>query len=174
MAFLRHTRLDAKRIRVHGTFHLGQLLYTGKDFAIIDFEGDSSTGFEERRKKRSPLYDLAALLISFRRAATSVHLGGVPGIISAPEQADLHSRWGGFWYRQVSEACIGSYLETIAPAGLLPPDASMPGGVPPKTQTRGLLDVLVLEAALAGVLRNAELGEQSILPELRAIAGIMG
>ena len=47
-------RLTALRIRTHGDYHLGQVLYTGKDFVIIDFEGPPTETLAERRRKRSP------------------------------------------------------------------------------------------------------------------------
>ena len=46
--------LSSFRIRCHGDYHLGQLLSTGKDFVVIDFEGDTNRTIGERRLKRSP------------------------------------------------------------------------------------------------------------------------
>src|SRR6266536_3172493 len=68
LRFLRDTRIKSVRIRTHGHYHLGQVLFTGKDFVIIDFEGEPQRHFSERRKKRSPLQDVAAMLLSFRWA----------------------------------------------------------------------------------------------------------
>ena len=55
LRFLRDQRIDASRIRIHGDYHLAQALYTGKDFVLIDFEGDLARPLSERRIKRSPL-----------------------------------------------------------------------------------------------------------------------
>ncbi len=64
-----------QRIRCHGDYHLGQLLFTGKDFVIIDFEGDTSRTIGERRVKRSPLSDVASMVRSLDYAVQSVLLG---------------------------------------------------------------------------------------------------
>ena len=67
--------LSSLRIRCHGDYHLAQLLYTGKDFVVIDFEGDTNRPIGGRRMKRSPLRDVASMIRSFDYAAQSVLLG---------------------------------------------------------------------------------------------------
>ena len=59
------------RIRCHGDYHLGQLLHTGKDFVVIDFEGDTTQTIGERRIKRSPLRDVAGMVRSLDYAVLS-------------------------------------------------------------------------------------------------------
>jgi maltose alpha-D-glucosyltransferase/alpha-amylase len=116
--FLRDQRLDAMRIRIHGDLHLAQALYTGKDFVLIDFEGDPARPLSERRIKRSPLEDLASMFASFYAAAQHVHYGEAregpaPG-------AQARAGWARYWARTVGLAFLDAYLQTPGVAPLLP------------------------------------------------------
>ena len=62
-------RVSAARIRCHGDYGLGQVLHTGKDFMIVDFEGHPAQPASERRIKRLVLRDVTGMLCSFRYAA---------------------------------------------------------------------------------------------------------
>jgi maltose alpha-D-glucosyltransferase/alpha-amylase len=104
-------KMAAKRIRTHGDYHLGQVLYTGRDFVIIDFEGEPARPLTERRLKRSPVSDVAGMLRSFHYAAyTALADEEVRGMARA---ADLESldRWARFWVAWTSAAFLGAYLE---------------------------------------------------------------
>ncbi len=118
--FFRDQRLDAARIRIHGDYHLGQVLYTGKDFVIIDFEGDPGRPLSERRIKRSPLQDVAHMIDSFYHASHGVLFGEAPGVIPKPEALEAMERWARYWARTVAVAFVDAYLATPGVGALLP------------------------------------------------------
>jgi maltose alpha-D-glucosyltransferase/alpha-amylase len=134
-------RLTGQRIRYHGDFHLGQALYTGKDFVIIDFEGEPGRSLADRRIKRSPLRDVAGMLRSFDYAAHAGLRDQVErGLVEPDSEAygDL-VRWGRMWSSWATAAFLRSYLE-IARLGAFLPDSD--------DELRLLLDLFVLEKAL--------------------------
>jgi len=110
------------RIRVHGDFHLGQVLDAGRDFAIIDFEGEPGRPIAERRTKQSPLVDVAGMLRSFSYAAAGTlvrRAGG--GDVGAATIARLEP-WVEAWTAWVSASFLAGYRETVGDAPMLPPD----------------------------------------------------
>jgi maltose alpha-D-glucosyltransferase/alpha-amylase len=120
MAPLKQARISAKRIRIHGDYHLGQVLFTGKDFVIIDFEGEPAVPLSERRIKRSALRDVAGMLRSFHYAAQSPLAGEVADpIIQTADSAVLETA-AEFWYRWVATAFLNGYLTAVESADLLP------------------------------------------------------
>jgi maltose alpha-D-glucosyltransferase/alpha-amylase len=139
LRFLRNQRIDAARIRIHGDYHLAQVLYTGKDFVIIDFEGDLGRPQSERRIKRSPLEDVAGMLDSFYHASHGVLFGETPGVIPKPESLNALEAWAKFWYRSVRAEFLEAYLATPGVSALLPQNPE---------QLRTLLRIFLLDFAL--------------------------
>ena len=101
--------LSGQLIRTHGDLHLGQLLWTGEDWFIIDFEGEPARSLPERRQKLHPLRDVAGLLRSF-------------SYLVAARELDHHDDIPRGWEQQAGERLLASYRTQVAPAGILPSD----------------------------------------------------
>jgi maltose alpha-D-glucosyltransferase/alpha-amylase len=131
--------ISAMRIRVHGDYHLGQVLYTGRDFVIIDFEGEPARPMSERRIKRSALRDVAGMLRSFHYAPHAILLDAAPGVAVRSGDVAALDRAATFWQTWASAAFLRAYIATAAPGGFVP---SAP------EEFSLLLDVYLLEKAL--------------------------
>jgi trehalose synthase-fused probable maltokinase len=103
---LTHAGSAGKSIRTHGDYHLGQTLWADEDWVILDFEGEPARSLTERRRKRSPLRDVAGMLRSFAYAAT---------VASAVRGVDVQDGWE----EQAREQFLEGYFETVDPS-LLP------------------------------------------------------
>ena len=129
-------RVQATKTRIHGDYHLGQVLFTGKDFAIIDFEGEPARSLGERKLKRSPLADVAGMLRSFHYAISSALLKKVTVL---KEDAELLQPWAECWYAYVAGSFLRAYVQAIAGASFAPGDAA---------SFEQLLQVFLLEKAV--------------------------
>ena len=106
----------AVKIRIHGDYHLGQLLYTGKDFVILDFEGEPARPLSDRKLKRSALRDVAGMMRSFQYAAYSALWQ--PAM--RKEDVQFLERWADLWYRQMSSVFLQGYLNATMGAIFIP------------------------------------------------------
>jgi maltose alpha-D-glucosyltransferase/alpha-amylase len=121
---LAHRILDrpiaTPRIRCHGHLHLGHLLYTGKDFLVIDLEGEADRPLAHRRRKRSPARDLASLHRSLQEVAlAALRQGGVRA-----EDVPALEPWARFWQRWASVVFLKEYRAVPGTAALLPRESA--------------------------------------------------
>jgi 1,4-alpha-glucan branching enzyme len=129
------------RMRTHGDLHLGQVLWTGRDFFVIDFEGEPARPLQARRAKGSPLRDVAGMIRSFHYAA----FHGIDALAatqrtSTPLRDVIEAEaWAVGWYRWMAASFLGGYLDRAGAAPFLPPG---PG------ERASLLDVHLVEKAL--------------------------
>jgi len=137
-AFLR-CRLSVDRMRIHGDLHLGQILYTGRDFAIIDFEGEPARPLSERRLKRAALRDVAGMLRSFHYAALTSTIEQLrTGALGDFNFAGMEP-WANFWRTWSSWAFLKGYLEAAGHASFIPKNDD---------ELRILLDAFVMDKAI--------------------------
>ena len=114
-------KIDVTKIRIHGDYHLGQTLYTGKDFLILDFEGEPARSYSERRLKYSPLRDVAGMIRSFHYAAYGSLLLDNQTRAEDTEKLMPHVTQ---WYHYMSGFFLKSYLETVSDASFVPKDTA--------------------------------------------------
>jgi len=127
------------RIRIHDDLRLSRLLHTGKDFVFIGFEGRADRPLSERRIKRSPLRDVASLMMSFQSPADAVFYDQVPGVKHRPEIGAALESLAAYWLQWTSAAFLNGYLSGVSKNSLLTrSDAYL----------RLLLDAFLLEQAL--------------------------
>jgi maltose alpha-D-glucosyltransferase/alpha-amylase len=109
-------RINALKTRIHGDYHLGQVLFTGKDFIIIDFEGEPGFSFSERRLKKNPLKDVAGMMRSFHYAAFGKILLNEN---YREKDREFLEQWAEQWQHYVSRFYLGAYLEKMGKASAL-------------------------------------------------------
>ena len=134
LSSLRNREMQAQLTRIHGDYHLGQVLYTDTDYYIIDFEGEPLLTIPERRRKRPPLKDVGGMVRSFHYAAQGQLLLNEDRY----QGRDLTDR-AEAWYREVSGAYLDAYFKASAGAPYLPAD---------EEDRMALLNLFILEKAV--------------------------
>jgi len=137
------SKIGGSRIRIHGDYHLGQVLFTGNDFVIIDFEGEPARPLSERRIKRGALRDVAGMLRSFHYAPYAVVYGQSEGSVIRAEDVNALEAGSRFWYQSAGASFLRAYLDESGAASHLPPD---------RAELRILLDAYLLEKALYEII----------------------
>ncbi|MEM8586301.1 MAG: phosphotransferase, partial [Bacteroidota bacterium] len=133
---LAEREMETKLIRIHGDYHLGQVLYDESDYCIIDFEGEPLLSIPERRRKRPAYKDVAGMVRSLHYAVSGQLLLNYS---YRPAEVQNLKPWGNWWLRCMRSLFLNTYNETIDTAGLLPELAA---------DRELLLDLFVLEKAV--------------------------
>ena len=112
-------KIDATKIRVHGDYHLGQVLFNGRDFFIIDFEGEPMHSISERRLKKTPFKDVAGMIRSFHYAAY-----GQLVLNQNYRQEDMPflEKWAHQWFHYVNQVFLTAYLDVARGQSFVPAD----------------------------------------------------
>jgi maltose alpha-D-glucosyltransferase/alpha-amylase len=129
------TTSPVSRIRVHGDYHLGQVIWAENDYYIVDFEGEPARSLDERRRKQLALKDVAGMLRSFSYAA---YAGLTAYTSTRPDQLTRLEPWARSWQAWASAAFLRSYLDVAGKAVFMPADVA---------ETERLLQAFVLDKA---------------------------
>lgn len=128
--------LKSLRIRIHGDYHLGQVLFTGSDYLIIDFEGEPESSITDRKIKHSPLKDVAGMIRSFHYAVCSkLYFSNETKGVDPQRLQKAADRW----YKLITDAYIDAYMHTMG-------DISATFGS--RTELNFLLQLHLLEKAV--------------------------
>ncbi len=154
-------KIDVTKIRIHGDYHLGQVLHTAKDFIITDFEGEPARAYSERRLKRSPLRDVAGMIRSFHYAAYASLL--LDNQIRDEDQPKLMP-YVEQWYHYISGFFMEAYLDTVKGQPFIPNN---------KEDLNTLMTTFLLEKAIYEL--NYELNNRPdwVMIPLRGIMALM-
>jgi maltose alpha-D-glucosyltransferase / alpha-amylase len=163
LAALGGSTAKVSRIRCHGDYHLGQVLWTGRDFVLIDFDGEPSSSLAQRRRKRPALVDVAGMLRSFQYASRAAALR-VARSLSSLDEEKLEP-WLALWYKGVSGTFLTSYLNAI-PAGSV-----IEAG---PAETDALLEFFLFDKALYELDYEANNRPDWIEIPARGILGLLG
>ena len=133
---LKSNDFHSLRIRIHGDYHLGQVLRVKTDFVILDFEGEPARSLAYRRAKQCALKDVAGMLRSFSYAA---YASLINYAARHPEDVARLEPWAHLWEQSAAAAFLRAYRETAAGAKFLPVESS---------HFQKLVDVFLLDKAL--------------------------
>ncbi len=136
---LRDHAITTARIRTHGDYHLGQVLYTGSDFMIIDFEGEPARPLAERRSKTLAMRDVAGMIRSFQYAAYAALFDQAPGDSMDPDTRSKIESWSAFWSAWSSAIYLRGYFGAVKDLPFVSAGAN---------ERRTLLDSFLLQKAL--------------------------
>jgi len=154
-------RSAGSKTRVHGDYHLGQVLLVQNDFVISDFEGEPARPIAERREKQSPLKDVAGMLRSFDYA---MHAALLRERVERPGLRTHLDRLGSEWLMQARASFTAGYDAVAKEAGL----ASC------ENEAGGLLELFLLEKSLYELRYEVDNRPDWVRIPLRGLLDILG
>lgn len=113
-------KIQATKTRIHGDYHLGQVLFDGQDFYIIDFEGEPMHSISERRLKKTPFKDVAGMVRSFHYAAYGQLM--LHADEYRAEDTPFLQRWAEQWFHYIRQFYLTAYFNTVAGQSFVPTD----------------------------------------------------
>jgi len=131
-------KIDAVRLRIHGDFHLGQVLFTGNDFVIIDFEGEPQRPLSERRIKRLGLRDVAGMLRSYQYTTQMSLRAAMEAGVEEAEHAAVLTEWADALAGWLAAGFLRGYLAAVGDTPIVPSE---------ERHLKRLLDTLLLDKA---------------------------
>jgi maltose alpha-D-glucosyltransferase/alpha-amylase len=158
-------RISVVRMRIHGDLHLGQVLHTGKDFVVIDFEGEPARPLSERRYKRAALRDVAGMLRSFDYAAFTAVMQQLKTAAQGKVEFAAMEPWANFWRCWSSWAFMTGYLDAAGAAPFVPKSTD---------ELRLLLDAFTMEKAIYELDYELNNRPDWLLVPMHAIAQMIG
>ncbi|MFN8357559.1 MAG: putative maltokinase [Spirosomataceae bacterium] len=105
-----HRPLDSLRIRIHGDYHLGQVLATDSDYIVIDFEGEPESSITERKIKHSPLKDVAGMVRSYHYAVAAKLFNSAETESMDAEKLQIVSDR---WFKLIRDTYLDAYFDTF-------------------------------------------------------------
>ncbi|MCB1488046.1 MAG: putative maltokinase, partial [Bauldia sp.] len=161
IAAVRHLPIDGLKTRIHGDYHLGQVLVVEDDLMIIDFEGEPRRSATEQRQKTSPLRDVAGMLRSFDYAASSVidHFRQRTG-----REDEALARRAIAWRDEASRDFLSAYWRVADTVGILPSA---------QATREGFLDLFLIQKAAYEIRYEAATRPSWISIPIRGLLGIL-
>ncbi|MBS4041922.1 MAG: trehalose synthase [Flavobacteriales bacterium] len=104
------TKMKSERIRIHGDYHLGQVLVNGDDFYILDFEGEPESTIRDRKVKQPPLKDVAGMFRSFHYAIYATIFNNAD---KYPVEQEELFKAGEILYKYFVGVFLQTYIHTV-------------------------------------------------------------
>ena len=150
--------------RIHGDYHLGQVLLGEEDFTIVDFEGEPTRSIEARRRLQSPLKDVAGMMRSFHYAAEAARLAK-SATAAGPAGAERLNAWARWWRAWTTASFLDAYRSTVATAPFVPADLAA---------SAALLRLFLIEKAVYEVRYELSHRPEWLSIPLRGLVDLLG